>query len=86
MEFRLLKDRNRSVRKTIEFSGSAVLFGFPSSIRHLNLVLNRKGKKSKYSISDTEVGFAVNDIEGRYQVWFEYDSADKNYKIDLMTD
>ena len=86
MEFKLLKERNRSTRKRVDFSGSAVIFGFTSGLKHLCLILNRKGKKTRYSIPDTEVGFAISEIEGSYQVWFEYDFSDKNYKIELITD
>jgi hypothetical protein len=86
MQFRVIPGKTRSLRKTMMFSGSAVVFGFSSGIRGLSIVLNHKGKKSRYSIPDTEVGFAINDLHGTYQVWFEYTLTDKKHKIELLND
>jgi hypothetical protein len=84
MVLHIEQKKNKSNIVTGTVRGSIYFFGFHSGIKGLKLLIEKNGKQYPYEIHDTDLGFAAEDIIGKVDVWFEYETTDNDYRVELL--
>jgi hypothetical protein len=86
MKFTIKKGKTKSETHTVDLKYMFMFYGFPSDIKDLVLVIEKKGDTQRHEIPSTEFGFALEEISGQAMIWFEFSSTDKDYELTVVAE